>query len=76
MLILDEATCRLAGEIGGVLARTGQPIGATDVCIAATAIHHGRVLVTGNTAHFNRVRAAGFTLELDNWREPTSPSVR
>jgi predicted nucleic acid-binding protein len=35
-----------------------------DVIIAATALHHGRVLVTGNTAHFAWVPG----LTLDNWR--------
>jgi tRNA(fMet)-specific endonuclease VapC len=73
VLRLDEPTCRLAGDIGGALARTGQPIGVTDVCIAATAIHCGHVLVSGNTDHFERVRAAGFPLRLDNWRNPAPP---
>jgi len=37
-----------------------------DVIIAATALHHGRTLVTGNTAHFAWVPG----LALDNWRGP------
>jgi tRNA(fMet)-specific endonuclease VapC len=69
ILPLAEGTSWLAGEIGGVLARTGQPIGLADVCIAATAIHHGLVLVTGNVEHHARIRAAGFALEIDNWRD-------
>ncbi|MBL8741926.1 MAG: PIN domain-containing protein [Myxococcales bacterium] len=69
---LDEDICRLAGDIGGALDRAGQPIGVADLCIAATAIHHGHVLVTGNTSHFDRVRALGFPLQLDNWREPAA----
>jgi tRNA(fMet)-specific endonuclease VapC len=63
----------LAGEIAGVLGRTGNEVGLADVCIAATALHHGLVLVTGNIRHHERVRAAGFPLELDNWREPAPP---
>lgn len=69
---LDDDICRLAGDIGGALDRAGQPIGVADLCIAATAIHHGHVLVTGNTSHFDRVRALGFPLQLDNWREPAA----
>jgi tRNA(fMet)-specific endonuclease VapC len=36
-----------------------------DVIIAATALHHGRVLVTGNTVHFAWVPG----LTIDNWRD-------
>jgi len=38
----------------------------TDLMIAATALHHGRTLVTGNTVHFAWV--AGLTIL--NWRNP------
>ncbi len=72
VLPLDSATSWLAGEIAGTLGRAGREIGLADVCIAATAIQHGLVLVTGNTQHHERVRAAGFALRLDNWREPAS----
>lgn len=37
-----------------------------DLVIAATALHHGRTLVTGNTTHFSWI--AG--LRLANWRDP------
>jgi predicted nucleic acid-binding protein len=37
-----------------------------DVIIAATALYHGRVVVTGNTTHFNWVPG----LILENWRNP------
>jgi predicted nucleic acid-binding protein len=37
-----------------------------DMIIAATALHHGRVLVTGNTAHFALVPG----LTINNWRDP------
>jgi predicted nucleic acid-binding protein len=36
-----------------------------DLVIAATALHHGRALVTGNTSHF--VWVPGLTVE--NWRD-------
>lgn len=62
----DEAA--LAGRIYGELERTGQSIGRADPVIAATALSHGLVLVTGNTAHFERVRKLGYQLELADWR--------
>lgn len=62
----DVAT--LAGRIDGDLIRTGQPIGIADALIAATALHHGLVLATGNTAHYQRLQPIGYAIELDNWR--------
>lgn len=70
IVTFDLACARLAGDIGAALLRAGRPIGVVDVGLAATAIVHGRVLVTGNTAHFEYVRAAGFGLVTENWREP------
>ncbi|MEX0718696.1 MAG: hypothetical protein WD066_19030 [Planctomycetaceae bacterium] len=35
-----------------------------DLIIGATALHHGRTLVTVNTAHFAWIPG----LKLDNWR--------
>ncbi|TWU29851.1 PIN domain-containing protein [Bythopirellula polymerisocia] len=68
VLPLGRDAADLAGEILGALARTGQPIGATDPLIAAVAISNNLVLVTGNTKHFERVQALGFQLQLANWR--------
>lgn len=70
---LSRETMLLAGEIGGKMMEAGRVIGLSDTCIAATAIEQGRILVTGNTRHFEYVREVGFALELDNWREPTPP---
>lgn len=39
-----------------------------DSMIAATAIEHNLVLVTGNTKHFERIQELGCPLRLDNWR--------
>lgn len=69
VLPFDLGCAQLAGDIGGALIRAGRPIGVVDVCLAATAIHLGRVLVSGNTAHFGYVREAGFDLALENWRD-------
>lgn len=48
------------------LERTGQPIGANDMLIAAHALALGCTLVTANEREFSRV--AG--LRIENWRRP------
>lgn len=63
-----QADAELAGRIAGELQRVGKPIGVTDPMIAATAINHSLELVTGNTAHFQRVQQLGYPLTLANWR--------
>jgi predicted nucleic acid-binding protein len=69
VLPFDDAAGRLAGRIYADLETRGRPIGVPDVMIAAIAIHHDIVLATGNVAHFEAVRAAGFALTIENWRE-------
>jgi predicted nucleic acid-binding protein len=59
----------LAGRIDGDLLRTGQPIGRADPIIAAQAITHGVVLVTGNVRHYERIVALGYPLRMANWRD-------
>ncbi len=66
---LEEADGVLAGRIAGELDRTGRPIGAADSMIAAIALQRGLELVTGNTAHFQRVQQIGDPLRLANWRQ-------
>ena len=68
VLSLDHEAAVIAGRIYGRLEQAGQPIGRLDPLIAAIAIHHNLVLVTGNTKHFERVLALGFPLRLGNWR--------
>jgi tRNA(fMet)-specific endonuclease VapC len=46
------------------LKNAGTPIGAYDVMIAATALHHQLTMVTSNMAEFSRVQA----LQLEDWR--------
>ena len=36
--------------------------------VAGIAIHHGLMLVSGNTAHYERIRALGYAIQLENWR--------
>lgn len=64
----DQPAAELAGRIAGELERIGQPIGTADPMIAAIALHHGLELVTGNTAHFQRIQQLGYPLILVNWR--------
>ena len=65
---LDISAAELAGRITGDLDRTGQPIGRADPMIAAIAIIQGLELVTGNTAHYQRIQQFGYPLTLANWR--------
>jgi tRNA(fMet)-specific endonuclease VapC len=69
VLPLDRQAAELAGRIAGDLERAGQPIGLADPMIAAIALQHGLELVTGNTAHFQRVQQLGYALTLVNWRQ-------
>lgn len=68
--VLDfrESDAELAGRISGELDRIGQPIGMADPMVAATALTHGLELVTGNTAHFQRIQQFGYPLVLRDWR--------
>jgi predicted nucleic acid-binding protein len=68
VLPLDRAAADIAGRIFGELDRLGQPIGRADPLIAAIALRHGLMLVTGNTQHFERIVNLGFPLKLVNWR--------
>lgn len=69
VLSFTASTAELAGKIAAELSAIGATIGHYDPMIAATAIEHGLVLVTGNTAHFDRIQQLGFPLLLANWRE-------
>jgi predicted nucleic acid-binding protein len=68
ILAFDRQSAELAGRIAADLERTGQPIGRADPMIAALAIHHGVMLVTGNAAHYERIKLVGYNLAIDNWR--------
>lgn len=68
VLLFDQSAAELAGQIEGDLERLGQPIGRADPMIAAIALRHGLELVTGNTAHYQRIQQIGHPLVLGNWR--------
>jgi tRNA(fMet)-specific endonuclease VapC len=63
--ITDEIIVR-AADLYADLKRRGELISDADLIIAATATVHNLVLVTTNTAHFQRI--AG--LALDCWTQP------
>ncbi len=55
VLPFDTEVAQVFGEISARLERIGQRLADADLQIAATALHHGLVLVTGNIRHFERV---------------------
>jgi tRNA(fMet)-specific endonuclease VapC len=67
----DDAAHHYA-EIRADLKRRGTLIGANDLFIAAHARARGLVLVTNNTAEFQRVD----NLEVDSWTRPSRPRKR
>lgn len=60
----DEAT--IAARIRVDLQKAGQPIGAYDLLIAATALVNKLTLVTSNEREFSRIA----NLSIENWRLP------
>lgn len=69
-IVPQSGDYRLAAAIAGALAKQGTPIGLVDPLIAACAIRRGYGVVSGNTAHFEFIRKAGYSFHLENWREP------
>jgi predicted nucleic acid-binding protein len=55
VLPFDVATAKVYGRIRAVLEARGIPLADADLQIAATALHHGLELVTGNLKHFGRI---------------------
>ncbi len=55
ILPFDVAIARVYGQIESTLRKGGRPLADADLQIAATALHHGLELVTGNVRHFERV---------------------
>lgn len=52
---ITQQVARIHADIWSVLAERGEPIGAHDLWIAATAVAHGLALATRNDAQFRRV---------------------
>jgi len=71
-LDVDLRTARAHARLWGELAASGVRVGAHDLWLAATAIAHGLVLVTGNLREFGRVPG----LDVEAWatgHPPGSP---
>jgi predicted nucleic acid-binding protein len=54
-----------AAQLYADLRRQGKLIPDNDLLIAATALHHGLVLVTNNLHHFQRIP----NLPISNWAQ-------
>jgi tRNA(fMet)-specific endonuclease VapC len=68
VLDFDRPAAEIAGRIFADLERGGSPIGRADPMIAGIALHHGLILASSNTDHFQRIQALGYALKLDDWR--------
>jgi tRNA(fMet)-specific endonuclease VapC len=65
LLPFGTAEAEQAAQIRAVLKTQGLPIGAYDILIAATALHHHLIMVTANEREFERVT----NLQIENWRQ-------
>lgn len=65
ILPFNTAEAEQAAQIRAILKTQGQPIGAYDVLIAATALQHNLLMVTANQREFDRVSQ----LQTENWRQ-------
>lgn len=68
VLPYDVATARVFGEIRAQLEEAGTVLPDADLQIAATAVHHGLELVTGNVRHFERIAQLRLSRVLANAR--------
>jgi tRNA(fMet)-specific endonuclease VapC len=59
----DEESARMFGEIKASLKMSGKIIEDFDIVIAAIALSNDLILVTNNTAHFERMK----NLKTENW---------
>jgi tRNA(fMet)-specific endonuclease VapC len=66
ILPVTDAILDRTADLWVTARRGGHPGRDADLIIAATALEHGRVLVTGNTVHFVWVPG----LRLADWRKP------
>lgn len=63
---VTDAIFDRAADLWVIGRRGGHPHGDADLIIAATALEHGRELVTGNTTHFTWIPG----LRVADWRQP------
>lgn len=55
VLPYDAAVAKVFGRLRAELELAGKRLADADLQIAATALHHGLELVTGNVRHFSRI---------------------
>lgn len=65
ILPFSSVEAEQAAQIRAALKSQGQPIGAYDVLIAATALQHNLLMITANQREFDRVLG----LQTENWRQ-------
>jgi len=65
ILGFDSKAAYVCGRLRARLEQEGKPLALADLEIAAIAIAHDLVLVSGNTGHFSRIPG----LALENWLE-------
>jgi tRNA(fMet)-specific endonuclease VapC len=63
VLAFDAEAADRFGPVATMLRRRGQPIGTFDTLVAAHALSRGLILVTKNSAHFQRVHG----LNTESW---------
>ena len=56
VLPFDRAAAEVYGKLRADLERDGMPLEIPDLQIAAVALQHGLIVVTGNVRHFGRIR--------------------
>ncbi|MEX0702466.1 MAG: type II toxin-antitoxin system VapC family toxin [Planctomycetales bacterium] len=66
VLPLTDRIFDRAADLWALARQGGHPRGDADLIIAATALEHGRQLVTGNTPHFAWIPG----LPIEDWRLP------
>ena len=59
----DETAAQIFGRLKADLERQGTPLAEPDLRIAAVALAHDLILVSGNERHFGRIQG----LALENW---------
>jgi len=64
ILPFEDVDAKTAGGLRSALQKQEQPIGAYDVLIAGSGLARGLIVVTSNTAEFQRVSG----LQVENWR--------
>jgi predicted nucleic acid-binding protein len=68
VLVYDVDVARVYGALQGRLENAGRTLADADLQIAATALHHGLELVTGNLRHFQRIIGLRLCTALDDAR--------